>query len=445
MSNSKLEIATALTKRLNDKGVERYKVKIIGWDDCQRSDGSVFGKNITDTTKTVVQSDGTFSNEYVIGPDNFNGVGVVMKLCDIIATISEADGTKPRLRNDDGTDVTFAHILKNAGTFFAHKGIAPTTNLLLNDDEQARFTAQVVFLEVAESEEVQTVCRMRNYQSRVDDPRNATLFTNAQGTVLGTDATPAGAWQDLMTEAVVGGELQRFYTATDVTKRSIKQSGTETAEEAAQAVAENKAAEVHNGPRGCLKSAASITGQFPIKQKECTKPAPNASDMMVAGAYTSLASWGNSSGPPVYRSLGGRGGDDDDARSPVAKAARTEPEPATVCKMGRFFRGKHAGKGEKITNELTRDPDGGLATITMTLPVIVPPGFTPTDEDIDNAVALLDSYYEAAAACGGTQCKLFDAPSVEAGSVGPMTAKDAVKVAETVAAINAPKAELPIF
>ena len=444
MSNSKLEIATALTKRLNDKGVQRYKVKIIGWDDCQRSDGSVFGKNITDTTQTVVQSDGTFSNEYVIGPDNFNGAGVIMKLCDVIATISEPDGTKPRLKNEDGSEVTVAHILKNAGTFFAHKGIAPTTNLLLSDDEQARFTAQVVFLEVAEGAEAQTIYRARNYQSRVDDPRNVTLFTNAQGTVLGTDATPAGNWQDLMTEAVVGGELQRFYTATDVTKRSIKQSGTETAEEAAQAVAENKSAETPIGPRGCRRSAATMFCQFPIKQKPCTKPAPNASDMMVAGAYTSLSSWGNSNGPPVYRSLGGGGGDDD-ARSPVAKAARTEPEPATVCKMGRFYRGKHAGKGEKITNELTRDSDGGLATITMTLPVIVPPGFTPTDEDIDNAVALLDSYYEAAAATGGTQCKLFDKPSVESGAVGPMSATDAVKVAETVAAINAPKSEMPVF
>ena len=468
------KIASQITSTLTEQGQKQWRVKYCNWDDCSREDGSCWGNNISDAFQRVIV-DGVETDIFIVGGDNMNGRRVVMEMRDLIGVLCGADGSKPRLKEEDGTEVTLAYILKNAGKCFAHEGIKEDTNLLLAEDEKCQFTVQVSFIECAKDGEAQTVLRKRNYQARAGEARNATLFINAQGCAFDTDAVSLGEMQSYMTKAVVDGpngkENHRFYTATNHSNRSIKESGTETAEEAQAAVLAGYSCEVPMGPRGCKKIAACMDIQRPVKQKPC-QPAYSGAGMMVAGAMSTggiPASWG-SEGPIEYRSLGGsksngarvyRSLGDDMETVPEPEPPRAHPDtecaspdhkkvrkaPTDGISMGRCYRGKDAGIAPAIEQtDLEPDPNGGLTTVTMHIMLMVEPGFVPTEEHIKDAIALAESYYTAARATGkgGVECDLFSVPSKAAGAVANLTPTAAVAIAETVKAV-APKVMVPVF
>ena len=159
------------------------------------------------------------------------------------------------------------------------------------------------------------------------------------------------------------------------------------------------------------------------------------------------------SGKEVYRSLGAAGGGDDEsgytnlglggmgaaaakmdmgglgAALPTGERGE-ELSNAVNCKMGRFYKGPHAGPDRGLySNNLVPDPAGGLVTVTKTLVVTCPPDKSPTFEDVVQLIKLAHGDLQHAVNhCGGQAENLM---SDLAAKLGHTTATIAPEVLQT--------------
>ena len=253
-------VAAELNAKLRTLGLAGWVVKWVDWDDCSRLKGSCWGNNITDFRMRLFK-DGHWLSCFVIGTENYNPTGVYMSLKEIEC-----------IKRDAATGATWQttlhELLKNAGTEFPHLGLPPDCDLTQGEDQKCFFKVQTTVVMVGEGEEANLGAFGCNYQAR-DKPRNLTLLMTSQDTHLMDDRKEAGEYETryLMGEFNKRTErVETFYTTTDVSKRTIAQSGSETPEEALAAIKEGKACETRLGPKGGRKCAAQLFVQLPIDQ-----------------------------------------------------------------------------------------------------------------------------------------------------------------------------------
>lgn len=261
-----LALAAALTKAIcqHAKG---WLVKYVDWDDASRAEGSCWGNNITDVFMKYLK-DGEWRSMFVVGTENYNPTGVHIRASKLNLIIQDFETGDSRVG-------TVQELLRDTGKIFARRGLDPSVTLLADgeDDPYIFYKVQVAIVPCSPGETVDTAIFATNYQAR-QTSRNAMFLANGQTTGLSLDKPNFRnqARYCLAEYNKKKDEWCEFATTTDVSKRTIAQCGTETKEEALQAIAEGKTAEVPIGPEGGPKSSSIMSLQFPIDQQELCKP-----------------------------------------------------------------------------------------------------------------------------------------------------------------------------
>ena len=254
------KIAAELTEKLRTLGLAGWQVKWVDWDDPSRLKGSCWGSNITDFRMKLFK-DGHWLSCFVVGTQNFNPTGVYMP-------VKEIECIKRDAATGETRQTTLDELLKNAGTEFAHLGLPPDCNLSQGEDQKCFFKVQATVVMVGEGEEAHLGAYGCNYQAGAK-PRNLTFLMTSQDTHMKDDRKDVGEYE---TRCLMGEynkdtkKVETFYTTTDVSRRTIAQSGSETKEEALAAIKEGKACETRLGPKGGRKCAAQLFVQLPIDQ-----------------------------------------------------------------------------------------------------------------------------------------------------------------------------------
>lgn len=406
---------------LDANGYSDWCCKYVDWDDPSRAKGSCFGNNICDVYTKLRLTDGTWVNLFMLGPKNFGAKSVLCTAKDITVCISDADGQNPRLREGD-EPVTLESVFRNAGEYFSHKGIKTETNLSTGADEPILFKNMAVFVQIPQGQEVQIATFVENYQSSATSATNALFHFTPQGASMADDAAPPGCAKMLLPEALdrVSGKVKMYYTKMDASNRDLSQVGQETAEEAAQAVAEGKSAEVPMGIKhpDMKKGNGFVTVIKPINAIATTRRYFSPKAMILAALYEDdddyyedddyyyeddepiYMSVSSLSGPQEtqetdwgFRSLNA-GGDEPEETVPVYRggSVRSKREasrgpaaqpPATVSKQGRCYRGDFVCDAPELAITAPEpNPTNGVATATHVHLVVTPPNTPPTTEDI---------------------------------------------------------------
>ena len=426
------KIAAELSAKL-PKG---WTVKWVDWDDPSRVKGSCWGSNITDFRQQIFK-DGRWLSCFVIGTENFDPTGVYLTTKDIPLVWRDP-------KTGDAVPLSLYELLKNAGKYFAHKGVPPNCDLsgALGPDQPVFFREQMTIFMVPRGEEIKTRFTGRNYGSSQGRASNVVLVCSAQDvdaqlddTVKGEYATPYMVAQfDPKT-----GLMMQQYTMADATKRSIAQAGTETKAEALAAIAEGKSAEVRLGPG--KKSSGLMTIQVPILddvlRREADSPARKKQKAAAAASAAAelakitadaeaqaeaelddddddevgyKANWALPCAQlddeaVRYRSCAA---DVDDEELPVVyrgasstigveELARALPEvehvlpPDTKLRMARFYASRDAAGVQRamLGTNLRANPTGGVVTVTKTLAAACEPSQVVTAEDVVQLVKLM--------------------------------------------------------
>ena len=263
-----LALAAALTKSIREfaKG---WLVKYVDWDDASRAEGSCWGNNITDVFMKYFK-DGEWRSMFVVGTENYNPTGVHIRASKLKLIIQDFE-------TGDGRVGTVQELLRDTGKIYERRGLDPSVTLLADgeDDPYVFYKVQVAIVPCSEGETVDTAIFATNYQARMTS-RNAMFLANGQTTGLSLDKPNfRGQARYCLSEYnKEKDEWREFATTTDVSKRTIAQCGTETKEEALQAIAEGKTAEVPIGPEDGKKSSSIMSLQVPIKQDKLRQPRP---------------------------------------------------------------------------------------------------------------------------------------------------------------------------
>lgn len=422
------EVAAELTEKLHTLGLSGWVVKWVDWDDCSRLKGSCWGSNITDFRQKLFK-DGYWLSCFVIGTQNYNPTGVYLPL-------KQMECVKRDAATGETKQTTVYDLLKNAGTEFAHLGLPHDCDLTQGEDQQCFFRVQVTIAMVGEGEEANLGTFGCNYQAG-EVPRNVTLLCWGQDTIMADDRKSAGEYEARYLTAEYKKEtdsMEEFYTCTDATKRTIAQSGTETKEEAVEAIRQGKSCEVRLGPKDGRKSSAQMFVQIPIdraavrqriemadeskspapKKHKSSPEAPPPEDADVdadapAPVEVETEDADDAEAPVdgeeaelvkaedcphkdcedlVYRSLCSAGGGDDNGggyqslsggpamemggvAEALTDAARVDELSGAVnCKMGRFYKGAHVGRQRALYGNNLK-PDSSGGLVTCTLTHVV--------------------------------------------------------------------------
>lgn len=394
------ESSKAINAWLTDNGYNDWSCKYVDWNDPSRTKGSVWGGNIADVYTKLRLKNGQWANLFMLGPKNFDAKSVLCTTKDVRVCVSDPDGQNPRLKQD-GEPVTLLTVFANAGHYFGHKEIDAATNLSCGADEPLMYRNMAVFVQIHEGEEVQLATFVENYQSTQTKAKNALLCFTPQGASFEFDNAPCGEAKMMLTEALdtATGKVKQYYMRMDRTKRGLADVGKETAEEAAQAVAEGKSCEVPMGVNhpDMKKGTGYIFVQKSIEQETTAAPyiAPNlligaafkqlqlekaqaAAEAEEVPMYTSLGAAGDAEPPPVYRSLGGAGFKREASGCPA-----NEPPPKNVAGQGRCYRGDFACMAPALAVKKPKATStNGITTATHVHLVVTPPNVPPTNDDV---------------------------------------------------------------
>ena len=397
------EACRVINAWLDANSYSDWRCKYVDWDDPSRAKGSCFGNNICDVYTKLRLADGTWVNLFMLGPKNFGAKSVPCKANDIKVCISDANGQNPRLCEGDAP-VTLESVFQKAGQYFGHKGIEADTNLSTGANEPILFKNMAVFVQIPPDQEVQIATFVENYQSSATSATNAVFHFTPQGASMETDAAPPGGAKMLLTEAldVDSGKVKQYYTKMDASKRDLSQVGQETAEEAAQAVAEGKSCEVPMGINhpDMKKGTGYITVIKPIEKRATTRPYFSPMAMIQAAGYdddyymddeptfTSLS--GSQENEECYRSLSDNPQETTLAYRSMSVGLKRQAScgpaaepPATVAKQGRCYRGDFVCDAPELATKTPKPTStNGVATATHVHLVVTPPNTPPTTEDI---------------------------------------------------------------
>jgi hypothetical protein len=166
------EIATIHHSNVNQRLVQEYGLSIatISWEDTARTKGSCWGPNISDMTLNVRNL-----NMHMIRKPNFSDVSVDVHINKINVSVGNEKGGK-LIR------IPFKEYLANFGFYNSHYD-PKSSQLLLPRDEKLLASAQACILPLGDdSDEVEFVPRIYNYQSSFDNSAVLVVVASSQGT-----------------------------------------------------------------------------------------------------------------------------------------------------------------------------------------------------------------------------------------------------------------------
>lgn len=261
------------------------------------------------------------------------------------------------------------------------------------------------------------------------------------------DSGPAGERKKYFETRVhrEDGRLHEHYSSTDKTERTIAQSGTETLEQAQEALEQNKRPEVFLGPKHFKKNAGTLHIQAPIKPTKWRKKSTTRS-LSCYDDDDEFRSLGcnEDGGEAMLRSGGGDDGDGPPCYRDGVGGKKTN------CVMGRCNEGADAGVAKEFSYlDWEYDVTGGAPVVTHDLIVVIDKGAVPTEKDVRDAAALIEEGYRAAQKSGGKRVRLSSKEAQASGHVStePMSKKAKQDIKETLDAMQVehakPKTNLP--
>jgi hypothetical protein len=456
------EAVNAIDAWLTDNGYADWTCKYVDWNDPSRTKGSVWGGNIADVYTKLRLKNGQWANLFMLGPRNFDAKSVLCQTKDVRVCVSDPDGQNPRLKQD-GEPVTLLTVFANAGKYFGHKEIDAATNLSNGADEPLMYRNMAVFVQIHEGEDVQLATFVENYQSTQTKAKNALLCFTPQGASFEFDNAPCGEAKMILNEVLdtATGKVKQYYMRMDRSKRGLADVGKETAEEAAQAVAEGKSCEVPMGVNhiDMKKGTGYIFVNKPIEQ-EATAAPYIAPDLLIGASmqqlqleqaqaaaaaygpcYRSLASAGGAAEtPPVYRGLGGAG-----LKRQASNGPSNEPMPKNVAGQGRCYRGDFACDAPALAIKKPKATStNGIAVATHVHLVVTPPNVPPTPDDVKLCIEGL-LMHELSLLKGKLESR-HTAEMVASGATTETLSVDAaMAIAKTIDAHKPPVVGLPIW
>jgi len=349
---------------------------------------------------------------------------------------ADADGSNKKLR-------TLKDITGNAKALFPMEELE--TPKLEVDKVAVAHRMAFVPMPSAESGwscEVRYVCYGYNTMDD-EDPAHAILFGDTMNTSLFTEESGAKVgWQPIYTKLLTnldpatGRSSEEtkygcYATSVEETNRTLKNIGTETAEESAAAAAKGKGTQVRTGPI-TLKGTSSAAWHVAVGlERTRAVPCPSSFGNSDEPAFRSLSGAEDSGDGHVYR--GCSSDDDDDGFDPqYAPSARGGVPVQVEAKEGRIGLGSFVCEAKPLPAKnpvAQKRPAVATSVAIMTVPM----GAVPDKETLRQACAELKKRHELTAEIGTHVASRLSAEAVEAGltTKGPLAEETAEELGKT--------------
>ena len=362
---------------------------------------------------------------------------------------AEDDGSNKKLRS-------LKDITANAKALFPSDGLEKPK---LEVDKVA-VAHRMAFVPIPSAEsgwacEVRYVCL--GYSTVTEDnPAHALLFGDTMNCSLFSEEPGHKGFQPLYTKLTSsidpatgydGGEAKYgcFATSVESTNRTIKNLGTETAEESAAAAAQGKGTQVRTGPITMVGSS-SAAWHVAVALEKTNQSMPSMGMPGTAPAFRSLGA-DDDGGDTVFRSCGASLSDDDckptedngfDAE--YAPSARGGKPIHVSAKEGRIGLGSYVCEAKKFAH---KNPVAQKRPAIATSVAIfcVPMGTVPNKETMQHACAELKKRHAQTTQLGTEIASRMSAEAVEAGlaTKGPLSEQTVEDLEKTVGTDNIAK------
>lgn len=427
----------------------RMCVKRVSWDDVERTGGSCWGDNITDTRLRLRDGSPGADNLVVralcalppfaqhvcvsvqmVRPQNWNEDIVRATVEDLILIAGE-DAAAPR-------PMRLYDVLRDTRRYAAKRGQAlpdgynPDMTGTGGAAEPLSVRYQVVFIPTGSDEPVEFTPEVYSYGSTAAAPKNLLLFSNPQGTGMAWNT--AGRQRLYLHHAG-----NRHYVSAAPSRFKVGEMQMQSASERAECEAKGLATAVRLGLEGDgPRLGRLVTVQVPLEQP--------ASGMCGFGGSGGGGAFGGGSGfsgggllecaavsedESIFRCAVAASAAAPTGTGPLRESARLETVAAHVSVGSLGVKGLPSGpsRGSGRPNPCAR-ATSQHPTSTIIDFYLLPPGTQPSDMDV--AAALEDMRRQLAAA-GGAR-KLFDTPEfLTGGASGGGGAEDSDTVTLPVA------------
>ena len=352
---------------------------------------------------------------------------------------ADADGSNKKLR-------TLKDITCNAKVLFPMEALeAPKLEV-----DKVAVAHRMAFVPMPSAEsgwscEVRYVCYGYN-TVHDEDPAHAILFADTMNTSLFTEESGAEVgWQPVYTKLLTNldpatgrsseeAKYGCYATSVEETNRTLKNIGTETAEESAAAASKGKGTQVRTGPL-TLKGTSSAAWHVAVGL-ERTRAVPCPASFWEYSDephYRSLGGVEESDGGNVYRSCGSAEDDDDDGFDPQYVPTARGGVPIQVeAKEGRIGLGSFVCEAKPLAakNPIAQTRPAVATSVAI---MTVPMGTVPCKETIRQACAELKKRHELTAELGTHVASRLSPEAVEAGltTKGPLTKETAEELEKT--------------
>ena len=287
-----------------------------------------------------------------------------------------------------------------------------------------------------------------------EDPAHAILFGDTMNCSVFSEEPGSKGFQPLYTKLVSsidpatgydGGEAKYgcFATSVEATNRTIKNIGTESAEESAAAAAKGKGTQVRTGPITMVGSSSAAWHVAVALEK--TNPGISSMGMPCAApAFRSLGADDNG-GDAVFRSCGASLDDseprEDNGFGPEYAPSARGGKPIHIdAKEGRIGLGSYVCEAKKFAHKnpiAQKRPAIATSVAIMTVPM----GAVPSKETIQHACAELKKRHAQTTQLGTEIASRMSAEAVEAGltTKGPLSEQTVEEIEKTVGTHNIEK------
>lgn len=363
---------------------------------------------------------------------------------------ADDDGSNKKLRS-------LKEITANAEALFPSEGLKkPKLEV-----EKVAVAHRMAFVPTPSAEsgwacEVRYVCLGYNTVTE-EDPAHALLFGHTTNCSLFPEEPGSNGFQPLYTKLSTsidpatgydGGEAKYscFATSVEATNRTIKNIGTETAEESAAAAAQGKGTQVRTGPITMVgTSSAAWHVAIPLERTSsgCSGGGmPSVGIPDEAPVFRGLSADDNGGGD-VFRSLSSGEDEDmkDDGFDPEFAPSARGGKPIHIdAKEGRIGLGSYVCEAKPLPNKspvAQKRPAIATSVAIMTVPM----GAVPSKETIQHACAELKKRHSLTTQLGTEVASRMSAEAIEAGltTKGPLSEKTIEEIEKTVGKHNIEK------
>jgi len=436
--------------RIENDTLKDIEVIATAWNDPSRTDDTAFGGSgcwgsniVDDRLETRLYRKDNDGNK-------IPGSETIWQLCQMIQDGSRVKDSRNVVDADqfflitadaDGSNKarkSLKNVTSNAKRFFPCKGL-DKPNLTVGRVAVAHRMAFVPVPKDTAGWAVEVRYVSFGYNTTDEkNPKNVTLFGDSMNTTLSSEKPGfKDGFSPKYTEitTTIGGaanepaKMRCFATAVEATDRSIKDMGTETAEQSAAAAAVGKGTSVRTGPSSVKPTSSSAwLVHIPIKDKR-----PEIGVRLRGGGaiYRSLGSLpGNESeGEAIHQTLSAEARDEpDDGIAAEDRVPRGAASKRTSAKEGRVGIGTVVQDASLLPVD-SPEADGDIAVAMEVLIMTIPRGTVPSKETFLDGASMLKQRFRQASEIAN--CVVEDRLSQVAVDAGLTVASPLKKKAKT--------------